>query len=86
MVALSTELQNNLAVAAHLAHVSYDGQRDETERVVPRYRITLGGRRYRSNLLALIMPLAIPQQECYTYSAGEDGNYNCPAASQEDYC
>ena len=28
MVALSTELQNNLAVAAHLAHVSYAGQRD----------------------------------------------------------
>ncbi|HEV2763606.1 MAG TPA: lactate racemase domain-containing protein [Pyrinomonadaceae bacterium] len=41
MVALSTELQNNLAVAAHLAHVSYAGQRDETGRVVPRYRITM---------------------------------------------
>src|SRR5947209_12007704 len=41
MVALSTELQKNLAVAAHLAHVSYAGQRDETGRVVPRYRITL---------------------------------------------
>jgi nickel-dependent lactate racemase len=41
MVALSTELQANLAVAAHLAHVSYAGQRDETGRVVPRYRITL---------------------------------------------
>lgn len=41
MVALSTELQNNLAVAAHLAHVSYAGQRDEKGRVVPRYRITM---------------------------------------------
>ena len=41
MVALSTELQNNLAVAAHLAHVSYAGQRDEQGRVVPRYQITM---------------------------------------------
>lgn len=41
MVALSTELQANLAVAAHLAHVSYAGQRDETGRVIPRYRITM---------------------------------------------
>jgi len=41
MVALSSELQNNLAVAAHLAHVSYAGQRDQTGRVIPRYRITL---------------------------------------------
>src|SRR5438876_2454906 len=41
MVALSTELQKNLAVAAHLAHVSYAGQRDETGRVIPRYRITI---------------------------------------------
>jgi lactate racemase len=41
MVALSTELQSNLAVAAHLAHVSYAGRLDETGRVVPRYRITL---------------------------------------------
>src|SRR5207253_10668031 len=41
MVALSTELQSNLAVAAHLAHVSYAGQRDEQGRVVPRYRITI---------------------------------------------
>jgi nickel-dependent lactate racemase len=41
MVALSTELQNNLAVAAHLAHVSYAGQRDATGHVVPRYRITM---------------------------------------------
>jgi hypothetical protein len=41
MVALSTELQQNLAVAAHLAHVSYAGQRDETGRVLPRYHITM---------------------------------------------
>ena len=41
MVALSAELQNNLAVAAHLAHVSYAGQRDASGRVVPRYRITM---------------------------------------------
>jgi hypothetical protein len=41
MVALSTELQANLAVAAHLAHVSYAGERDETGRVVPRFRITM---------------------------------------------
>ncbi len=41
MVALSSELQNNLAVAAHLAHVSYAGQRDEAGHVIPRYRITL---------------------------------------------
>src|SRR6266702_2591735 len=41
MVALSTELQNNLAVAAHLAHVSYAGKRDGQGRVVPRYRITM---------------------------------------------
>ena len=41
MVALSTELQANLAVAAHLAHVSYAGQRDQEGRIVPRYRITM---------------------------------------------
>jgi nickel-dependent lactate racemase len=41
MVALSTELQDNLAVAAHLAHVSYAGHRDEQGRVVPRFSITM---------------------------------------------
>ncbi len=41
MVALSTELQSNLAVAAHLAHVSYAGKRDEQGRVIPRFRITM---------------------------------------------
>ncbi|MDT5157394.1 MAG: hypothetical protein QOH51_1751 [Acidobacteriota bacterium] len=41
LVALSTELRSNLAVAAHLAHVSYAGTRDERGQVVPRYQITL---------------------------------------------
>jgi nickel-dependent lactate racemase len=41
MVALSSELQNNLAVAAHLAHVSYAGQRNAEGKVIPRYRITM---------------------------------------------
>ena len=41
MVALSSELQNNLAVAAHLAHVSYAGQRDAEGHVIPRFRITM---------------------------------------------
>jgi len=41
MVALSSELQSNLAVAAHLAHVSYAGQREQSGRIVPRYRITM---------------------------------------------
>jgi nickel-dependent lactate racemase len=41
MVALSTELQANLAVAAHLAHVSYAGARDASGHVIPRYSITL---------------------------------------------
>lgn len=41
MVALSTELQGNLAVAAHLAHVSYAGRRDEIGSVIPRFRITM---------------------------------------------
>src|SRR5919112_5329427 len=41
MVALSAELRSNLAVAAHLAHVSYAGSRDEGGKVVPRYKITM---------------------------------------------
>src|SRR5256884_2245922 len=41
MVALSTELQANLAVAAQLAHVSYSGQSDHDGSIVPRYRITM---------------------------------------------
>ena len=41
MVALSAELQANLAVAAHLAHVSYAGRHDATGSVIPRYSITM---------------------------------------------
>jgi nickel-dependent lactate racemase len=40
-VAESAELQANLCVAAHLAHVVYAGRRDEDGRIVPRYQITL---------------------------------------------
>lgn len=42
MVEQSAELQANLCVAAHLAHVVYAGRRDAEGRVVPRYQITLG--------------------------------------------
>lgn len=41
MVSQSAELMANLCVAAHLAHVSYAGRRDERGRIVPRYQITL---------------------------------------------
>jgi len=41
LVAREPELQANLCVAAHLAHVAYAGRRDSTGEVVPRYRITL---------------------------------------------
>jgi lactate racemase len=41
MVARSSELRSNLAVAAHLAHVSYAGRRMEDGSLAPRYRITL---------------------------------------------
>jgi nickel-dependent lactate racemase len=41
LVAQSPELQANLCVAAHLAHVAYAGRRDEAGRIVPRFRITL---------------------------------------------
>jgi nickel-dependent lactate racemase len=41
IVALSAELKANLAVAAHLAHVSYAGRHDEQGRVAPRFQITL---------------------------------------------
>ena len=41
LVAQSAELEANLCVAAHLAHVSFAGRRDETGRILPRYRITL---------------------------------------------
>ena len=35
------ELRNNLAVAAHLAHVSYGSRKDEAGNILPRYKITL---------------------------------------------
>lgn len=41
LVAESGELQANLCVAAHLAHVSYAGRRDDAGRIVGRYSITL---------------------------------------------
>jgi nickel-dependent lactate racemase len=41
MVEQSAELQANLCVAAHLAHVAYAGRSDANGRVVPRYQITL---------------------------------------------
>jgi lactate racemase len=41
LVAESGELQANLCVAAHLAHVSYAGRHDDNGAFVPRYSITL---------------------------------------------
>jgi nickel-dependent lactate racemase len=41
LVAKSAELQANLCVAAHLAHVAYASRRDHSGRILPRYRITL---------------------------------------------
>ncbi len=41
LVAASGELQANLCVAAHLAHVSYAGRTDAAGNFVPKYRITL---------------------------------------------
>ena len=41
LVAASGELQSNLCVAAHLAHVSYAGRQDGDGKFVPRYRIAL---------------------------------------------
>ena len=41
MLGVSQELRENLCIAAHLAHVSYAGRKDETGRVVPRYQITM---------------------------------------------
>jgi hypothetical protein len=41
MLGASTELQENLCIAAHLAHVSYAGRIDENGRIVPRYKITM---------------------------------------------
>ncbi len=44
LVAASGELQANLCVAAHLAHVSYAGRQDPDGNFVPRYTITLASR------------------------------------------
>lgn len=41
MIGASKELQENLCIAAHLAHVSYASRKDETGKVVPRYKITM---------------------------------------------
>jgi len=41
LVAQSAELQQNLCVAAHLAHVSFAGRRLADDTIVPRYSITL---------------------------------------------
>jgi nickel-dependent lactate racemase len=41
MLGVSQELRENLCIAAHLAHVSYAGRRDENGNIVPRYQITM---------------------------------------------
>lgn len=41
LVAASGELQSNLCVAAHLAHVSYAGRKNSFGEFVPRFQITL---------------------------------------------
>ncbi|HTK39218.1 MAG TPA: lactate racemase domain-containing protein [Pyrinomonadaceae bacterium] len=41
LVAESGELEENLCVAAHLAHVAYAGRHDEHGDIVPRFNITL---------------------------------------------
>src|SRR5882724_10166468 len=41
LVASSAELEENLCVAAHLAHVSFAGRADASGRMVPRYDITM---------------------------------------------
>jgi len=41
LVATSVELQQNLCVAAHLAHVSFAGRTTPEGKIVPRYAITL---------------------------------------------
>ena len=41
LVSEHAELQANLCVAAHLAHVAYAGRTDSSGEIVPRYRITL---------------------------------------------
>lgn len=41
LVATSAELEENLCVAAHLAHVSFAGREDASGRMIPRYEITM---------------------------------------------
>src|SRR6185436_18381416 len=41
LVAESGELEENLCVAAHLAHVAYAGRTSESGDVVPKFKITL---------------------------------------------
>src|SRR5215207_3078458 len=41
MLGVSQELQENLCIAAHLAHVAYAGRLDNAGKIVPRYRITM---------------------------------------------
>jgi len=41
LVAKHPDLQANLCVAAHLAHVAYAGRPDSSGEIVPRYKITL---------------------------------------------
>ena len=41
LVAESGDLEENLCVAAHLAHVAYAGRQNEHGDIVPRYNITL---------------------------------------------
>lgn len=56
MVEGSEELRANLAVAAHLAHVSYSGSRNAEGRVVPRFRIVLAS--------------AVPEESCRRVNLG----------------
>jgi nickel-dependent lactate racemase len=41
LVAESGELEENLCVAAHLAHVAYAGRKSENGEIIPRFKITL---------------------------------------------
>ena len=41
MLGVSQELRENLCIAAHLAHVSYAGRKDEWGNIIPRYQITM---------------------------------------------
>lgn len=41
LVATSAELEENLCVAAHLAHVSFAGRKDTNGAIIPRYDITM---------------------------------------------